>query len=169
MTDYRDNMTIGEIKANDLAMAEDAIRGCKRYAFDHSRAGKEAAYRLMGTAVDATLKRLGIVITPQTTEAKVEKKLREKEVQVEDRGYYKGDKSWRNGIYIYQRGELVAFISALMESNPAPSLLCLPQSVKTDKSYAIYTNAKLDDKYISSGLNLAPIHGRTLCHGGGSA
>jgi hypothetical protein len=35
MNDYRNDMTLGDIKDNDTDMLEDAIKGAKRYTFDN--------------------------------------------------------------------------------------------------------------------------------------
>jgi hypothetical protein len=57
---------------------------------------------------------------------------------VECRERYKGEDTWKNGIYIYQDGELVAFVSSVFHDEPNPLLL----RDQRDKFYVI-TNAKV--------------------------
>jgi hypothetical protein len=134
MTDYRDNMTIDEMAENDGYMVEHAIKNAKRYTFFNL----EEARAFTGRAVQETLDRLGIKIRPGVSPKFIDKHLEHKRVKVECREKYKGNDTWKCGIYIYQDGELVAFVSSVFHDEPNPFLL----RDQRDKFYVI-SNAKV--------------------------
>ena len=134
MTDYRDNMTLDEMAENDGYMVEHAIKNAKRVTFFEL----DEARRFTGECMRQTLDRLSIKIRPGISPKFVDKHLKSKKVKVEFRERYKGKDTWKNGIYVYQNGELVAFISSVFHDEPNPFLL----RDQRDKFYVI-TNAKV--------------------------
>ncbi len=125
LSDYRDEMTLDEVAENDLAMTKDAIKNSKRYGFQTAK----QAQAFMGRCVQTTLNGCGLMILEGMPAALVQRKMDSEKIQVESRTrdpnggpgpFYKGDDSWRNGLYIYKKGELAAFISAPMIEGDSP-------------------------------------------------
>lgn len=151
--DYRDNMTIDDIAANDMEMLKDAIKNASRYHFGPEM---NKALRFVQDCVARTFRRLGMT-NPQPPPncnspearirfaAKLDREMREKGVKIERRNQYKGPDQWRCGIYIYQRGELVAFISDIFTEKRTEfdreNLKITGESI----GYMVITNARTDD------------------------
>ena len=126
--DYRDDLTMDELRENDIEMTKDAIRNAKRYVFRTPR----QAQAFVGQCVQMTLNHCGLMILEGMPAELVQRKMDENKVQVENRTkdphggsgpFYKGGDSWKNGLYIYKKGELVAFVSAPMIENDNPFAL----------------------------------------------
>ena len=154
MTDtYQKNMTLEEIQANDLEMTRDAIKNAKKYSFGHDM---KKAVNFVRMCLGKTLVSLGIP-HPQPPPnvnsyeakvrhaAKLDKEMREKQIRIENRNKYKGNDAWRNGVYVYQRDELVCFISDVLtvrrtEFDP------ISQKIGNEQiGYIVVTNARLED------------------------
>ncbi len=121
MKDYRDNMYLKDIASNDMEMTKDAIKNAKPYGFGSNRA---KAIEFTRHCMNMTLKKLGIVDNRPAgglgKEAlvrfarRLDRKMHKKKIEIEQREKYSASDIWRNGIYIYQNGELVAFISNVL-------------------------------------------------------
>jgi hypothetical protein len=118
MTDYRDNLTLGEIGENDLEMVKDAIKNANKYSFKN----KQSAMLFIRHCMDCTLLHLGITPPKPTKNQFANKRqaqildqaMKKANVKIEGRNNYHGNDMWRRGIYIYKDGVLVAFISNVM-------------------------------------------------------
>ena len=163
---YQDNMTLDEIQKYDEEMTRDAIKNAYRVRFPYQDCGihivpqtveydgqaspmmvaeprgreyqvaKLKAQRFTAHCIDRTLQRLGVKVTSQTEEKIAGKILTNKKVKIESRDYYTGDDRWKNGVYIYHRDVLVAFISEPIHERP--SVLALDRSPYV----AVVTNVK---------------------------
>ena len=94
-----------------------------------------------------TLNHCGLMILEGMPVDLVQKKMDQNKIQVENRSrdeygqpFYKGDQAWRNGLYIFKAGELVAFVSIPMSEKPSP--LAPDQTIRP----FIVTNAKVATK-----------------------
>lgn len=154
MTDtYQKNMTIDEIAANDLEMVTDAIKNAKSYGFgkDMKKAANFVRHCLGRTFVNLGLPHPAPPPNANSYEArvrhaaKIDKAMREKQVRVEHRNKYRGNDAWRCGIYVYQRDELVCFISDVLtvrqtEFDP------ISQKIGNERvGFIVVTNAQLED------------------------
>ena len=45
------------------------------------------------------------------------------DVEIENRVKYRGEDSWRNGCYIFKKGELVHFVGSPVEQDVSPLLI----------------------------------------------
>lgn len=135
MTDYRDKMTLGAIKSNDMEMSKDAIKNARRHRFFNPK----QAFAFQGDCLKKTLDRLGVEITPLTHPKIVDRMMVSKDVVVEYREAYKGEDNWRNGIYVYQRGELVSFISSVFLYDKGEKS---PFEINREDEWFVITNAK---------------------------
>jgi len=118
-TDYRDDLSLDELEQNDIAMTQDAIKDAKRYVFNTA----VAAQAFVGRCLETTLKRCGCPVFQGADKDILQRQMDQNKVQVENRSkapapgygsFYKGADAWRNGLYVYKAGELVAFISVPM-------------------------------------------------------
>lgn len=134
MSDYRDNMTLDEIAANDLEMTKDAIKNSKRYKFFDPK----QAFAFTGQCMKNTLDHIGVKIVTGMHGKMAQRIMDRNKVQIESRKKYQGDDQWRNGIYIYKAGELVAFISNVFKYE-RPSV----QIAGDPDHYFVITNARV--------------------------
>lgn len=152
MSNYTDKMTLDEIKDNDLAMVEDAIKNAKRYSFGRN---KFQALEFTRHCMNTTLASLGIrdsrpkgVAMNPVAETKfaeeLDRKMREKDILIEQRRNYLGNDTWRNGMYIYQRGVLVAFISNVLAMGHTELSRDKLKIAKQTAGLFVITNAKTD-------------------------
>lgn len=135
MSDYRDNMTLDEIAANDLEMTKEAIKNANKYSFNDPK----KAVQFIGVCIKNTLKHLGIKNFEKMNYNMLKRVQKTNKIKIEKRMHYKGDDEWRCGIYIYKAGELVAFISDVLKPYQSPILL---HPVK--KECYVITNARVD-------------------------
>lgn len=148
MGNYTDNMTLDEIKDNDLAMVEHAIKNAHRYRFTN----QQKAMLFIRHCMDTTLKRLGVNVSPPKDNAArmlyartLDKEMKDKDIQIENRSKYRGNDLWRNGIYIFKNGELAAFISNVMGNmREAYSSKTMKLSSKRLTEIYVITNARTD-------------------------
>ena len=135
--DYRDKLTFDEVAENDEDMAKYAVKNSKRYVFSNFK----TAQAFMGKCVQITLNRCGLMILEGMPAEQVQKKMDKAKIQVENRaGLYRGEDTWRNGLYIFKAGELVAFVSVPFTQTPSP--LAIDRSIKI----SVVTNAKVSIK-----------------------
>lgn len=136
--DYRDNMTLDEMGANDGEMSKEAIKNAKRYYF----VTQNEAFKFRGACLKDSLTYLGIHLSATVNPKFVDKMLKGNGVQVENREHhYQGPDAWRNGLYIYKRGELVAFISVIVEGKPDGALIWSQQ--RDNAKFSVITNARV--------------------------
>lgn len=145
-SDYRDKMTFDEIKENDLAMAEDAMKNSK----PHSYPSLNQAMAFRAECYRAAIRHccgadIGGGMSPELAQKMMDKAKVVPEARVKDRhggpgGFYKGEDIWRNGVYIFKDGVLVAFISEPIIETPSQF------AVDRSKKYTIHTNAKVHTK-----------------------
>jgi hypothetical protein len=152
MKDYRDDMTLGDIKSNDTDMLNDAIKGAKRYTFDNILKAKI----FVKHCLDITLKRHGIKVNPPRTknmfvmrryEQELKKEFDKAKVEIESRGHnhYQGADVWKRGIYVFCNGELSAFISnpfKHIQEKHFQNRMMLPESKVV--GFYVITNARID-------------------------
>lgn len=154
MTDtYQKNLTLDEIAANDLEMVKYAIKNAKKYNF-----GKDMkkAVNFVRMCLGKTLVSLGIP-HPQPPPnvnsyeakvrhaAKLDKAMREKQVKVEHRNKYRGNDMWRCGLYVYQRDELVTFISDVLTQRSTEFDPIAQKIGREEIGFIVITNANLED------------------------
>lgn len=152
-TTYADNLTLDELQSNDIEMLRDAIKNAKKYNF-----GKDMkkAVNFVRMCLGKTLVSLGIP-HPQPPPnvnsyeakvrhaAKLDKAMREKQVKVEHRNKYRGNDMWRCGLYIYQRGELVTFISDVLTQRSTEFDPIAQKIGREEIGFIVITNANLED------------------------
>ena len=150
---YQKNLTLDEIAANDLEMVKYAIKNAKKYNF-----GKDMkkAVNFVRMCLGKTLVSLGIP-HPQPPPnvnsyeakvrhaAKLDKAMREKQVRVEHRNKYRGNDAWRCGIYVYQRDELVCFISDVLTQRSTEFDPIAQKIGREEIGFIVITNANLED------------------------
>lgn len=146
---YTKNMTIDEIQENDLEMTRDAIKNANKY---HFGSNKIAALHFIKKAMDNTLRFLGVVVSvPNSPAARLryekglDKMLNDKQIRIENRTQYRGQDAWRCGLYIYQRDELVAFVSTVLTERRDSVNPITMKIVKSDIGYMVITNARMDE------------------------
>ena len=140
LSDYRDKMTFDEVAANDIEMAKDAIKNANRYFFKDA----QQALAFVGKCVQTTLNHCGLLILENMPAELVQKKMDKEKIIVENRTknhfgqpFYAGEDAWRNGLYIYKAGELVAFISSVSMEKPSPI------KINQNTNPFVITNAKV--------------------------
>jgi len=139
MTDYQANMTLDEIAANDLEMTRDAVKNAKRYCFMTPR----VALRFQGECVKVLLIRLGLPNFEKIPAKLLKKIQKEKQILVEHRSRYDKENLWRNGVYVYQRGELAGFISDVVVREEEYRLISLPNNPSSQAGkFCVITNVK---------------------------
>jgi len=150
---YADNLTIDEIASNDLEMTKEAIKKAKKYNF-----GKDMkkAVNFVRDCLGRTLVSLGMT-HPQPPPnvnsyearirhaAKIDKAMREKQVKVEHRNKYRGNDMWRCGLYVYQRDELVTFISDVLTQRSTEFDPIAQKIGREEIGFIVITNANLED------------------------
>ena len=150
---YQKNMTIDEIASNDLEMTKEAIKKAKKYNFGKDMKKAVAFIKL---CLGRTLVSLGLP-HPQPPPnvnsyeakvrhaAKLDKAMREKQVKVEHRNKYRGNDMWRCGLYIYQRDELVTFISDVLTQRSTEFDPIAQKIGREEIGFIVITNANLED------------------------
>ena len=150
---YADNLTIDEIASNDLEMTKEAIKKAKKHNFGKDMKKAVAFIKL---CLGRTLVSLGLP-HPQPPPnvnsyearirhaAKIDKAMREKQVKVEHRNKYRGNDMWRCGLYIYQRGELVTFISDVLTQRSTEFDPIAQKIGREEIGFIVITNANLED------------------------
>jgi len=150
---YVDKLTLDEIAANDLEMVKEAIKNAKKYSFGHDPKKATAFVRhclartlvSLGMSHPAPPPNVNSQLAKIRHAAKLDKEMREKQIRIENRNKYKGNDAWRNGVYVYQRDELVCFISDVLtvrrtEFDP------ISQKIGNEQiGYIVVTNARLED------------------------
>jgi hypothetical protein len=134
---YRDDMTLGDIAVNDKEMQDVAIRNANRYFFVSM---KRAAF-FIGDCLKKTLDRLGVRILEGMHPKFVDRMLTNHKVEVENRKHYEGQDAWKQGLYIYKDGELVTFISTVVEGRPDGALIW--SGDRDNAKFSVITNAKI--------------------------
>lgn len=150
---YQKNLTLDEIAANDLEMVKYAIKNAKKYNFGKDMKKAVAFIKL---CLGRTLVSLGLP-HPQPPPnvnsyearirhaAKIDKAMREKQVKVEHRNKYRGNDMWRCGLYIYQRDELVTFISDVLTQRSTEFDPIAQKIGREEIGFIVITNANLED------------------------
>lgn len=154
MTDtYQKNMTLDEIAANDIEMTKDAIKNANKYHFGNDM---QKAVNFIREALAKTLVHLGVphpappsnCNSPEAKlrhAAKIDKAFREKQIKIEHRNQYKGVDMWRCGLYVYQRDELVTFISDVLTQRRTEVDPISMKIGRETQGYLVITNARLED------------------------
>lgn len=139
-SDYRDDMTLSEMAENDAYMQAVAIKDAQAYYFINI----QEALNFLHKCTKRTMDHIGVKIRPDSDPRFVDKMLANKKVQVEHRKKYQDDDAWRNGIYIYKDGEMVAFISTVLKRHREGRIkMSIP---KQHMEYIIITNARKSKK-----------------------
>jgi len=102
----QDTRTLDEIKADDISMLEDALKGKKEHWFSKPN----EAMRYIGDRLFKILGRLGVKVKKGMDWRMVQAQLGAHNVRVENRDY-EGDDEWRSGIYVYKDDQLAGWIS----------------------------------------------------------
>ncbi len=146
---YADKLTLDESASNDIEMVKDAIKNAKKYSFGND---KRKAQIFVKTCLDITLKRLGIKVEPPTSrEAQIkyaqwlDKAMADRQVRIEHRSKYRGNDMWRRGIYVYQRDELVAFISDILTHRRTEFDPLTMKVGRESVGLVVITNARTED------------------------
>ncbi len=147
---YADKLTLAEIGANDVEMVKDAIKNAHKYRFGED---KRKAMEFVKTAMDAVMKHLGININPPSSPQAIklytqalELAMEAKQIKIEHRNQYRGSENWRCGVYIYQRDELVTFISDIFTERRTEIDPISMKITKEDCGFIVITNARMDDE-----------------------
>ena len=138
--DYRDDMTLSEIADNDAYMVEAKIKNASSYFF----VTLPQALKFIHACMKRTMDHLGVKIRPDSEPRFIDKVLKNKKVQVEHRNKYKDIDGWRNGIYVYKDGELIAFISTVLKRAKEGKVdMLIP---KQHMEFIVITNARKSKK-----------------------
>jgi hypothetical protein len=140
MSDYKGdsvigNMTLDEVAANDAEMVAEIIKNSKRYAFYTE--DKAAAFVM--SCIGAALEYLGINVRSGIDPKFLDRIQETKQIHIETREKYEAPEDWKNGLYIYKKDILVAFISAIQA--PVKSQFIL--SRKHSEHWCVVTNVKV--------------------------
>jgi hypothetical protein len=150
VSDYRDNLTLDEIGANDIEMTKDAIKNANKYEFGNN---KKKAADFTKHCMKCTLNHLGVSpgVPPKDQLGRLrfakraDQMMKKAGVVIEQRKDYDGNDMWRRGIYIYKNGELAAFISNIFadvkESYSKETLKLVGRS----NGFFVITNARTDN------------------------
>jgi len=147
------NMTLDEIAANDLEMVKEAIKSAKKYSFgkDMKKAVNFVRHCLGRTFVNLGMPHPAPPPNANSPEAKIrhaaklDKAMREKQVRIEHRNKYRGNDAWRCGIYVYQRDELVCFISDVLTQRKTEFDPISQKIGNESVGFIVVTNANLED------------------------
>ncbi len=172
-TTFADKLTLDEIAEKDLEMTKDAIKNANKYNF-----GTDAkkAVIFIRECVAKTMKWVGVTTPLQRPPncnsreararhaARLDKEMKDMQVVIEHRNNYRGSDTWRCGLYIYQRDELVAFISDVLTRRRTE---VDPISMKIGKEtigYIVITNARLEDtrRFFDMGAGMPKTEGGIL-------
>jgi len=102
-----DDRTLDQIKADDITQLEDLIKKAKDYWFSDIR----RAMQFQGEMLFQKLASLKVHIKEGMHEEFADAQLKAQQVEINNRRYQDEHDLWRNGIYVYQHGVLVAWIS----------------------------------------------------------
>lgn len=143
VSDYRDKLTFDEVILNDEEMAKYAVKNSEPKEFRLEEMAK--MYRRV--CVKMTLERCGVTYIKGMPPDRYQKKMDAAKIVVENREkdpwgrpFYKGENAWRNGVYVFKNGELVAFISIPQEEIPSQF------AINRKKRWIVHTNAKAHTK-----------------------
>jgi hypothetical protein len=150
---YIEKLTLDEIADNDLEMTRDAIKNASKHHFGHDM---NKAVAFIREALGKTLVHLGVShpAPPGNSRsreammrhaAKIDREMKERQIRIEHRNNYKGDDMWRCGLYIYQRDELVTFISDVLTQRRTEVDPISMKIGKETQGYLVITNARLED------------------------
>ena len=101
-----DDRTLDQIKADDISMLEDALKGKKEHWFRTP----DESIRYIGDRLFKLLGRLGVKVKRDMDWRMVDAQLGAHKVRVENRDY-EDDDEWRSGIYAYKDDQLAGWIS----------------------------------------------------------
>lgn len=104
-----DDRTLDQIKADDITQLEDLIKKAKDYWFSDMR----RAMQFQGEMLFQKLASLKVHIKEGMHEEFADAQLKAQHVEINNRRYQDEQDLWRNGIYVYQHGVLVAWISQI--------------------------------------------------------
>jgi hypothetical protein len=152
-TTFADKLTLDEIAENDLNMVKDAIKNANKYHFGHDM---KKAVAFIRECLGKTLVRLGVShpAPPGNTRspealarhaAKIDREMNERQIRIEHRNQYKGNDMWRCGLYVYQRDELVTFISDVLTQRRTEVDPISMKIGKETQGFLVITNARLED------------------------
>ena len=117
-----------------MEMVKVAIKNSKRHKFFD----QQKAFSFQGHCVKQTMDYVGVKVVPGMHHKMIDRLMSKNKVVVEGRTKYKGEDIWRNGIYIYKSGELVAFVSNVFKyERPSVAIAGDPDH------YFVITNARV--------------------------
>ena len=125
--DFRDDLYLEDLKTLDKDMIDDAVKKAKSYNF--RGLNKEAVFaeavKCFLEAVVLGLRHVGVNLDPLTFQAVMQNYQSKApgDVEIENRVKYRDKDSWRNGTYIFKKGELVHFIGAPLEMKPSSLMI----------------------------------------------
>ena len=102
-----DDRTLDQIRADDITQLEDLIKKAKDYWFSDIR----RAMQFQGEMLFKKLASLKVYVKEGIDPKFVDQQKKAQGVDIENRRYQDEQDLWRNGIYVYQHGVLVAWIS----------------------------------------------------------
>jgi hypothetical protein len=117
--DFRDDLFLEDLEPLDKDMLDDAVKKTKSY--NYRGLNKEAVFseatKCFLEAVVLGLRHAGVDLDPLTFQAVMQNYQSKApgDVEVENRVKYRGKEGWRNGTYIFKKGELVHFVGAPVE------------------------------------------------------
>ena len=128
------SMTIDESAANDKEMFAVTIRNAKAYGFNDPK----KAVSFVGACIGGSLEYLGIPFALGLTPDQLDAVQDEKGIGIEKRSHYHGPDAWKNGMYIYSKDIMVAFISDIFTPKATPAVL-MPALAQ----FVVITNARV--------------------------
>ena len=128
-------MTLDEAAANDAEMFHDTIRNAKKYTFIDPK----VAIKFVGACIGGTLDYLGIGGSSNIPPKMLDRIQEAKGIVIEHRTNHSGDDVWKNGIYIFQKDILVAFVSDIFAPKRESFLMMTP----IINQWVVFTNARV--------------------------
>lgn len=125
--DFRDDLYLEDLNYLDKDMLDDTVKKAKNYNFRglNKQAVFSEAVKCFLEAVVLGLRHVGVDLDPLTFHAVMQNYQSEAsgDVKIENRTKYREEESWRNGTYIFKKGELVHFIGAPAEHKQSPFII----------------------------------------------
>lgn len=138
--DFRDDLYLEDLPQLDQDMLEDVVKNAKTYNFRglNNQAVFGEATKCFLEAVIAGLKHVGVNPSPLVFRAAMQVfQTKIGDVEIENRIKYRDEDGYRNGTYIFKKGELVFFISCpfLVKQSPL--------TIRPEPHWTVRTNVRL--------------------------
>ena len=138
--DFRDDLYLEDLPQLDEDMLEDVVKNAKTHNFRglNNEAVFGEAVRCFLETVLAGLKKVGLDPSPLVFRGiMADFQSKAGDVEVENRIKYRGEEEYRNGTYIFKKGELAFFIGSPLSLTQSPLL------INPTYHYVVRTNVRM--------------------------